>query len=88
MTRVEPETLEEELLAVRRVRARLAVERIRAKAKAEGLDRMRMDDIDAGIAEARAILVTGNPRHFPKRACKDVRVLSPAGLLDLLRRSV
>lgn len=39
-------------------------------------------------AAARAILVTGNLRHFPKKACKDVRVLSPAGLLDHLRRSV
>ncbi|MBI4735167.1 MAG: putative toxin-antitoxin system toxin component, PIN family [candidate division NC10 bacterium] len=39
-------------------------------------------------AAARAILVTGNLRHFPRKACKDVRVLSPAGLLDLLRRSV
>lgn len=53
MTRVEPETLEEELLAIRRARARLAVERIRAKAKVEGLDRMRMDAIDTVIAEAR-----------------------------------
>lgn len=39
-------------------------------------------------AAARAILVTGNLGHFPKKACKDVRVLSPAGLLDHLRRSV
>jgi putative PIN family toxin of toxin-antitoxin system len=39
-------------------------------------------------AATRAILVTGNLRHFPKKACKDVRVLSPAGLLDLLRRSL
>ncbi|MBI2564012.1 MAG: hypothetical protein HYW08_16825, partial [candidate division NC10 bacterium] len=31
----------------------LAVERIRAKATAAGLDRMSMDDIDAVIAEAR-----------------------------------
>jgi putative PIN family toxin of toxin-antitoxin system len=37
---------------------------------------------------ARAILVTGNLRHFPKKACKDVPVLSPTGLLDLLRRFV
>lgn len=37
---------------------------------------------------ARAILVTGNLRHFPKKACKDVPVLSLAGLLDLLRRFV
>jgi hypothetical protein len=53
MTRVEPETLEEELLAIRRARARLAVERIRTKAKAAGLDRMNMDEVDAVIAEAR-----------------------------------
>jgi antitoxin (DNA-binding transcriptional repressor) of toxin-antitoxin stability system len=53
MTRVEPETLEDEVQAIRRARARLAVERIRAKAKAVGLDRMSMDDIDAVVAEAR-----------------------------------
>jgi antitoxin (DNA-binding transcriptional repressor) of toxin-antitoxin stability system len=53
MTRVEPETLEDEVQAIRRARARLAVERIRAKAKAAGLDRMSMDDIDAVVAEAR-----------------------------------
>jgi len=53
MTRVEPETLEEELLAIRRARARLAIERIRTKAKAAGLDRMSMDEVDAVIGEAR-----------------------------------
>jgi antitoxin (DNA-binding transcriptional repressor) of toxin-antitoxin stability system len=53
MTGVEPETLEEELLAIRRARACLAVERIRTKAKAAGLDRMNMDEVDAVIAEAR-----------------------------------
>ena len=37
---------------------------------------------------AGTILVTGNLRHFPKKACKDVRVFSPAGLLDLIRRPV
>ena len=35
--------------------------------------------------EVSAILVTGNKRHFPKRACKGVRVLSPREFLDLLR---
>jgi len=39
-------------------------------------------------AAAWAILVTGNLRHFPKKACKRVRVISSAMLLDLLRRSV
>ncbi len=53
MTRVEPETLEEELVAIRRARARLVVERIRARAKAQGLDRMSMDEIDAVIGEVR-----------------------------------
>ena len=37
--------------------------------------------------EAEAILVTGNVRRFPKRACKGVTVVSPREFLDLLRRS-
>jgi len=53
MTRVEPETVEDELLALRRARAQAALSRIRAKAKTEGLDRMSMDAIDAVIARAR-----------------------------------
>ena len=53
MTRVEPDNVEEELLAIRRARARAALSRIRAKAKADGLDRLTMDDIDAIIAKAR-----------------------------------
>ena len=38
-------------------------------------------------ASAGAVLVIGNRRHFPKKVCKDVRVLSPGELLDLLRHS-
>ena len=53
MTRVEPDGVEEEILAIRRARARAALSRIRAKARADGLDRMTMDDIDAIIAKAR-----------------------------------
>jgi len=53
MTRVEPDRVEEEILAIRRARARGALSRIRAKAKADGLDRLTMDQIDAIIAEAR-----------------------------------
>jgi len=53
MTRVEPDGVEEEILAIRRARARTALSRIRAKAKADGLDRMTMDEIDAIIAKAR-----------------------------------
>ena len=38
-------------------------------------------------AAAEAILVTGNLRHFPKKACRTVRVIGPAECLDLLRRA-
>ena len=53
MTRVDPDGVEEEILAIRRARARGALSRIRAKAKADGLDRLTMDEIDAIIAKAR-----------------------------------
>lgn len=53
MTRVGPDNVEDEILAIRRARAGAALSRIRAKAKADGLDRMTMDEIDATIAEAR-----------------------------------
>ena len=35
---------------------------------------------------AEAVLVTGNARHFPAKACKGTRVVSPAEFLELLRR--
>jgi antitoxin (DNA-binding transcriptional repressor) of toxin-antitoxin stability system len=53
LTRIEPDAVEEELQAMRRARAKVAVERIRSQAKARGLDRLSMDEIDAIIAEAR-----------------------------------
>ena len=53
MTRVEPDKVEDEILAIRRARTQAALSRMRAKAKAEGLDRMTMDEIDAIIAEVR-----------------------------------
>jgi len=37
-------------------------------------------------ASADAVLVTGNRRHFPKKACKGLAVATPAEFLDLLRR--
>jgi urease accessory protein UreE len=37
---------EEEILAIRRARSRVAISRIRAKAKAEGLDRLTIDQIN------------------------------------------
>ena len=36
---------------------------------------------------AEAILVTGNLRHFPKRMCKGITVISPREFLDFLRQS-
>jgi antitoxin (DNA-binding transcriptional repressor) of toxin-antitoxin stability system len=53
MTRVGPDSVEEELQAMRRARAQGAVKRIRAEAKARGLGRLTMDEIDALVAEAR-----------------------------------
>jgi len=36
-------------------------------------------------AEADAVLVTGNKRHFPVKARHGVKVLAPAELIELLR---
>src|SRR3989304_3247789 len=47
MTRVGPDDVEEEILAIRRARARGALSRMRDRAKAGGLDRVSMDQIDA-----------------------------------------
>jgi antitoxin (DNA-binding transcriptional repressor) of toxin-antitoxin stability system len=53
LTRVEPDTVEDEILAIRRARARIAVARVRAKARAAGLDRLTMDDVNALVSDAR-----------------------------------
>lgn len=53
MTRVGPDNVEDEILAIRRARARAALGRMRARAKAEGLDRLTMDQIDAIVAKVR-----------------------------------
>lgn len=53
MTRVEPDNVEEEILALRRARARSALSRIRASAAAKGLDRLTMEQIDSIVARAR-----------------------------------
>jgi antitoxin (DNA-binding transcriptional repressor) of toxin-antitoxin stability system len=53
MTPIDPDNVEEEVLAIRRARAQAALSRIRAKAKADGLDRTGMAEIDAIIARAR-----------------------------------
>lgn len=36
-------------------------------------------------AASEAVLVTGNRRHFPKKACKGVPVASPREFLEILR---
>ncbi len=38
-------------------------------------------------AAAGATLVTGNRRHFPRKACKGTNVLSPRDFLDLVRHA-
>ena len=53
MTPVTGETLESELKAIRRSRAALALERIRAAAQSRGIDRMTMDEVDQVISEVR-----------------------------------
>ena len=53
VTDVNEDNFEESLEALRRSRARAALARIRADAKARGLDNLTMEQIDAIIAEAR-----------------------------------
>ena len=53
MTRVDPDTVEEEILAIRRARARAALSRMRDRARSEGLDRLTMDQIDDIVSRAR-----------------------------------
>ncbi len=53
VTPVEPDSVEEELQAIRRARAKVAVERLRTQARAKGLDRLTMGEIDAIVAETR-----------------------------------
>jgi antitoxin (DNA-binding transcriptional repressor) of toxin-antitoxin stability system len=53
MTPVEPDTVENEVLAIRRARAQAALSRIREKAKQEGTDQLSAREIDAVIAKAR-----------------------------------
>jgi len=53
MTRVGAENVEEEVAAIRRARARTALSRMRTRAKAEGSDRLSMDQIDAIVAQVR-----------------------------------
>jgi len=53
VSRVDPDTVEDEIIALRRARAHVAIARMRAQAKAQGLDKMTMEEIDAIIADVR-----------------------------------
>jgi antitoxin (DNA-binding transcriptional repressor) of toxin-antitoxin stability system len=53
VTPVDPGSVEEELQAIRRARAKVAVERLRSQARAKDLDRLTPDEIDAIVAETR-----------------------------------
>jgi len=53
MTRVDPDTVEQEILAIRRARARAALSRMRDRARSEGLDGLTMDQIDDIVAQTR-----------------------------------
>ena len=53
MTGVNPDRVEEEIVAIRRARACAALSRIRTKARADGLDRLTMEQIDAIVAKGR-----------------------------------
>jgi len=50
---VDPGRLDEDLMAIRRAQAFRALDRIQARAKAMGLHRMTMREIDALIAKVR-----------------------------------
>jgi len=53
MTPVSAETVEEEIQAIRRARARAAIDGLRTAAKSAGVDTLTMEDIDAEIAAVR-----------------------------------
>lgn len=53
MTPVSPETVEEEIQATRRARARVAIDGLRAAARTAGVEKLTMEDIDAEIAAVR-----------------------------------
>jgi len=50
---IHPDNVEENLRAIRKARALEALRLMQADAKARGLDKMTMDDIDALIAKVR-----------------------------------
>jgi putative PIN family toxin of toxin-antitoxin system len=75
-----------------------AVDSLLAEMEEEGLSvtaaplKFRLPDpydepfLEVALAARAAVLITGNKRHFPKKASGGVRILSPAEFLELLKR--
>jgi len=53
LTNVDADGVEEELSAIRRARARVALDKIRSEAKSKGLNKLTMKQIDKIIADDR-----------------------------------
>ena len=53
LSSVGPDNVEEQLLALRRARARVALDRIRAKAQTDGANKLSLKDIAALVSEVR-----------------------------------
>jgi PHD/YefM family antitoxin component YafN of YafNO toxin-antitoxin module len=53
LCRVREEELEETLEALQQAKARLAIDRLRAQAKAKGIDRWSMEQVDTVVAKTR-----------------------------------
>ena len=52
LVEADEDTFEEKLAVLRRARARAVLDRIRARAKERGLDKLTMEEIDAEIPQA------------------------------------
>ena len=79
--RIHPEDVAEALRVIRMRAERVAPMPL----DAELPDKTDLPFIEVAAA-AEAILVTGNLRHFPKKARQGVTVVSPREFLDILRR--
>ena len=53
LSRLDPDSLIEDVIAIRRARARSALDSIRADAKKKGLDKLSMDQIDRIVTKVR-----------------------------------
>jgi len=63
---VDEESFEERIEALRRARFHAVIDRMQAAAKAKGMDKMTMEEIDAVIAQARREERTSNKQPATK----------------------